>query len=122
MIRKQTGQSLVEFALLLPVFIILVVGIVDFGRVLYTQLELQLVAQESVRLGGLGETDGAIQTYVANNATRTDGLQVSISPSGSRAPGTYVTVELTYPEQVLGVLGTASIPYEVRASSTIRVE
>lgn len=121
--KKEDGQSLVEFALLLPIFLLLVVGIVDFGRVLYTQLEMELVTQETVRLGGLGQSDAEIQAYARESFSRDSSqLELTISPGGTREPGTYITVELSYPESFMQPLGAASIPYTIRTSSTIRVE
>ncbi|SDQ23034.1 TadE/TadG family type IV pilus assembly protein [Virgibacillus salinus] len=125
MIKNEDGQSLVEFALILPILLMLVVGIFDFGRVLYTHLQLELITQESVRIAGLGQGDEAVRTYAQNNfdiGELTD-LGIDISPEEpNRSSGEYVTVTLTYPEEFLNVLGDAAIPYTVKTSSTIRVE
>ncbi|WP_085504922.1 TadE/TadG family type IV pilus assembly protein [Thalassobacillus devorans] len=125
MVRKEDGQSLVEFALVLPLLLLLVVGIFDFGRVLYTHLQMELVAQEAVRLGGLGLGDEAIKSYAAErfHAGDVEKLNVTVTPSAAeRSSGDYVKVTLTYPETLLQPLGNASIPYTVTTSSTIRVE
>lgn len=125
MVKKEDGQSLVEFALALPILLLLVVGMIDFGRILYIHLQLELVTQESVRLGGLGQEDEAIRAYAANHFIAGDSskLDVSITPSGStRKTGDYMTVSISYPESFLQPLGNASIPYMVETSSTIRVE
>lgn len=94
--KKEDGQSLVEFALALPLILMLLVGVIDFGRVIHTHLQLELVTQEAVRLGGLGETDEVIRTYAKNQFSAGDSSQltVNISPSGVRQSGTYVTVTL----------------------------
>lgn len=39
--RKTRGQALVEFVLILPVFLLLVFGAIDFGRILYEKYRLQ---------------------------------------------------------------------------------
>ncbi|WP_249870299.1 TadE/TadG family type IV pilus assembly protein [Oceanobacillus saliphilus] len=124
MIRKQDGQSLVEFALILPILLMLLVGIVDFGRILYTHLHLEMVAQESVRIGGLGQSDKEIRIYAMNQFHGDESkLQVAITPGDSvRKAGDYITVTLSYPEEFMNVLGDAAIPYTVRTNSTIRVE
>ncbi|MGJ9457687.1 TadE/TadG family type IV pilus assembly protein [Oceanobacillus sp. CF4.6] len=124
MIRKQDGQSLVEFALILPILLMLLVGIFDFGRILYTHLQLEMVAQEAVRIGGLGQGDEDIRTYAM---TQFNGdaskLEVSVTPGESvRKAGDYVTVTIAYPEEFMNVLGEAAIPYTVKTDSTIRVE
>ncbi len=50
MIKDQKGQSLVEFALVIPVFLLLILFIVDLGRVAYTYTALHFTVQETVRL------------------------------------------------------------------------
>jgi Flp pilus assembly protein TadG len=47
--RRQRGQSLVEFAIVLPVFMFLLMGIVDFGRVVWAQNSLAAAAREAAR-------------------------------------------------------------------------
>lgn len=39
--RKTRGQALVEFVLILPVFLLLVFAAIDFGRILYEKYRLQ---------------------------------------------------------------------------------
>ncbi|MCM3790385.1 pilus assembly protein [Domibacillus indicus] len=124
MVRKEDGQSIVELALALPIVLLLLVGIIDFGRVMFIHLNLELIAQESVRLGGLGRSDEEIRAYAQDRVSLEDPsrLAVNITPSGIRKSGTYVTVELTYPENLLEPLGDLAIPYTIKTSSTIRVE
>ena len=45
-----TGQSLVEFALVLPVFILLLFGLLDVGRYVYMNSVLSQAAREGARL------------------------------------------------------------------------
>ncbi|MFC2947311.1 TadE/TadG family type IV pilus assembly protein [Virgibacillus sediminis] len=125
MIRKQDGQSMVEFALVLPILLLLLVGIFDFGRIYYTHLELEMVSQETVRMGGLGRSDAEIRTYAQErfNAEDPSQLLVTVSPGETaRKAGDYVTVTLEYPESFMDVLGKASIPFTLSSDSTIRVE
>ncbi|SFE96603.1 TadE/TadG family type IV pilus assembly protein [Alteribacillus iranensis] len=121
--KREDGQSLVEFALVLPLILLLIVGIVDFGRVLYTQQQLELITQEAVRLGGFGESDTTIRTYIREhfNAGDSSALTITITPS-RRDPGDYITVHVAYPADLLTLLGEYSIPYTIETSSTIRVE
>ena len=44
------GQALVEFALILPILILLLVGIFDFGRAIYAFNTVNNAARESVRV------------------------------------------------------------------------
>lgn len=125
MARREEGQSLVEFALILPLLLLLLVGIFDFGRIFYTHLHLELITQESVRMGGLGQNDETIRSHIHEQFTMGDSgqLKIKISPSeGSRKSGEYMTVEITYPDKFFNVLGGAAISYDIKTKSTIRVE
>ena len=48
--RKSRGQTLVEFALILPIFVLLLVGIFDFGRAIYAYNTISNAAREAVRV------------------------------------------------------------------------
>jgi hypothetical protein len=47
--RHPRGQALVEFALILPVFVLLIVGIFDFGRVVWATTSVTNAAREAAR-------------------------------------------------------------------------
>lgn len=126
MIKEQKGQSLVEFALLLPLLLLLICGVVDLGRLLFAYVSLNMTAQEAVRLGGLGQDDAEIISYSRNHVRVGDAseLQVTISPGQStRKSGGNITVTLTYSLPLVTPLMTKIIPDPVlSANSTIRVE
>jgi Flp pilus assembly protein TadG len=48
-VRSQRGQSIVELALLLPLFLIVILGIIEVGRLWWTQQALTNAAREGVR-------------------------------------------------------------------------
>ena len=47
--KSEKGQAAVEFALVLPILLMLIFGIIDFGRVLYTKSALTSLSQEAAR-------------------------------------------------------------------------
>ena len=99
LIRDKRGQALVELALVVPVLLTLVLGIVEFGRVFSVYMTIQHAAREGVRLGILGATDAEIIGRVqANSATLDLGkMSVNVSPGASlRTPGTIMTVSVAY--------------------------
>lgn len=49
--RTERGAAAVEFALLLPVLVLLIGGIVDYGRYFFTQVQLSNAAREGARAG-----------------------------------------------------------------------
>ncbi len=51
--RGRSGQAVVEFALVLPVFVLLVFGAIEFGRAYYSLHLLTNAAREGARRGSL---------------------------------------------------------------------
>src|ERR1039458_5924651 len=67
---RERGAAAVEFALLLPVLLLLVFGIVDFGRALNAQITLTQAAREGVRLAALGQPNVVSSTQAAATGIR----------------------------------------------------
>ncbi len=55
--QGQPGQALVEFALVLPILLLLAVGIMDFGRALFVYSEVSNAAREAVRFAAVNPGD-----------------------------------------------------------------
>jgi Flp pilus assembly protein TadG len=49
--RSSRGQALVEFALILPIFVLVLVGIFDLGRAVYSFNTISNASRQAVRLG-----------------------------------------------------------------------
>jgi Flp pilus assembly protein TadG len=49
--KQNKGQALVEFALVLPIFLIVVFGIIDFGRILHSWASLNNQCVNAARAG-----------------------------------------------------------------------
>ena len=58
--RRERGQSLVEFALVLPILLMLLCGIIDFGWVYYNQIALSNAAREGARYAVIHYDDKGI--------------------------------------------------------------
>ncbi len=56
------GQTLVEFALILPVLTVLIFGIVDVARLYNAWVTMQGAAREAARYGVTGRTDCAVSS------------------------------------------------------------
>lgn len=59
---RSRGQSLVEFALVFPIFVLLVFGLIDLGRFAYLNSTISQAAREAARVGAVeaswvGKTD-----------------------------------------------------------------
>lgn len=125
--RKHKGQATLELALVLPIILIMFCAIVDFGRVLHTKEQLNLVAQEAVRLGGLGKSDSEVAAYVVDKTDLKDKdtLKFSFTPEyAGRKSGDYLTLKITYEIKYITPLMNIFLPSPliVDAQSTIRVE
>lgn len=51
--RKAHGQSLVEFALVLPIFLLLIFGLIDMGRFVYMNSTISQAAREATRVAAV---------------------------------------------------------------------
>lgn len=69
--RRERGQAMVEFALLLPLFLIVIFIAVDFGVGLSRWVVLTNATREGARLGVTGVSSNEVQIKTASS---TDGL------------------------------------------------
>jgi hypothetical protein len=127
MVRNENGQSLVEMALVLPVMLMLLLGIFDFGRIFYSYIHLNLASQESVRLAGLGKSDSEVKQFAKDyiHVGSPSQLDVDVSPGDTiRGPGDYVTVKLSLPFTIITPFLSSVVPSPllINTESTIRVE
>jgi Flp pilus assembly protein TadG len=103
-LREQRGASAVEFAFIVPLLIVLVLGIAEFGRAFQVQGTLSAAAREGVRAMALQNDPVAARNVVKDAAASLDpGLtdaQITITPATCPATGlgsTYVRVTIDYP-------------------------
>ena len=59
--KKEDGQAMLEFALVLPIFLLILCGIIDFGWMFYNQLALNNISREGARY--------AVVSTAADNST-----------------------------------------------------
>jgi Flp pilus assembly protein TadG len=134
--RRERGGSLPETALVMSVVLLLLVGIMDFGRAMYTYAFVAQLAREGARwtmvrgdqctlLDHCSAASSDVQTYVrglsegattASSITATATWQNVDCPSGSsgKDPGCAVTVTVSYPYHFLA----AFMPAVINMSST----
>ena len=55
--HKSRGQGLLEFALALPIFLLLVLGVIEFGRLLAVVSSVTTAAREGARYGSASGSD-----------------------------------------------------------------
>ncbi len=104
--KNRKGQSLLEFALVIPVLCIIFMGIFDFGWILHRQITLDNATRAGGRRGAVGETTTNIKNQVVNSVyfpltaddvdvQVLDTSHVSIGDPNDRTPDNYIVVEVT---------------------------
>lgn len=111
--KTEAGQALVEFTLILPIFLLLLFAIVDFGRGFYTWVLVTNAAREGARVGAVQSDSATINTRIydsfCDNYPSSCGLdptKLSITKTnvqGSR--GTPVEIDLSYNFQFVTPIG-----------------
>jgi len=109
------GAAAVEFALVLPLLVLLVFGIAEFGRAYHLQTTLSGAARDGVRVMALQNDKAAARTSAksaASSLNLTD-AQIAVGPatcvvSGFGAAST-ATVTITYPMTFITKLFGASV-------------
>jgi Flp pilus assembly protein TadG len=105
---RDRGSAAVEFALLLPVLLLLIFGVIDFGRAINDQITLTQAAREGARLAALGYSTSSVQTRAQNAATGLSPVTVTVSsscPTGAGA-GVDAVVQTSYSFSFITPVGT----------------
>jgi len=79
--NSDRGAAAVEFALCLPLLLLLLFGLIDFGRALNAQLTLTQAAREGVRLAALGYPAAEVQARADAAAPELSGVSVTVAAS-----------------------------------------
>jgi Flp pilus assembly protein TadG len=78
--RRNRGNAIVEFALVLPIFILLVIGIVEFGYYFFVQHTLQYATREGMRLALVGgRLPGPGGTTLSKEASIIQTIQTNVA-------------------------------------------
>jgi len=148
-IRRRSGGSAIEFAILAPLLLIILTGVVELGMAAYQAMQ----AQTAVEAGILyaiqnGVTSPTAIGIAVTNATGTPGLTATPTPlvfcgcpsytagvgvvsqgancttvcgDGSK-PGTYVTVSAALSHSTIMPYLKLPLPATLTASATVRVQ
>lgn len=122
--RSEDGASAVEFAIVLVPLLLILTGIIDFGRVFANQISLSGAAREGVRAMALQNSPTAAKAATKAAApglspALTD-AQITITPA-TCVPGATVTVAVSYPASSLtGLLKPFLDGKSLQASGVMR--
>lgn len=113
--RRDRGQGLVEFALVLPIFLLVLFGIIDLGRYVYVANAFNQAAREAARYGSVEQWSYACPAGVTSPDRLTCTQQVARDRMAA-APA-YYTVTATCTTD-----GTTSVAAPAcRAGNLLRV-
>ena len=118
-VGEERGAAAVEFALVFPVLVLLLVGIIEFGAMFNAQLLVQGAAREGARemslTGSVTQAQSAALGVAPGLSPALTTADVTVSPA-TCTDGTDVTVTVHYDKPFLtGMFGT-TLPLEASAT------
>jgi Flp pilus assembly protein TadG len=120
--RGERGQAITEFAMVLPLFAILVLVCILFGKALYVYIQLTHTANEAARLAAVDFPSSGTNLCDAlkSEAAIPKGITLTISypDGGSQAVGEPVTVQASSDGSWVPVINVGTL----KATSTMRLE
>ena len=130
LLKDCRGTAFVEFGLLAPIFFLIIVVIMDFGRMMWLSNTVEHAATEGARYAAV---HGSNKATVATTQTITDlvrdraelippsdmNIEVSWTPTDNNNPGSTVTVQVTYNYEYLLVGFLGFDPVDLQVTSTM---
>lgn len=117
----ERGAAAVEFALVVPMLLLLLFGIIEFGKTMNTQATLSSAAREGARTMALSNDVGlaksAVQSAASSLGLTASAISVSPSTCTGAGPTQLVTVTISY-RQVFasGLVGRTGVDLTGKAA------
>jgi Flp pilus assembly protein TadG len=125
MLRRQDGQTFVEFAIVLPILVLLVFGITQFGLAFRNYIAITDAARVGARAAAVKRTSGpcaaattAIQSHVSANQWAQISSQITCTAGPNVGDQVKITIEYPYTIGLPGVSASG----DLTASATERME
>ena len=125
--RRSRGQAMVEFTLILPMLLLLILGIYQFGQTYADYIQVTNAARDGGRKALVSRSDAsgvADVVSTAKNATwwlDKNQMAVSVSPGQPWTTGQNITVTVTYPYSI-NLLGFVVASGTLKSTTTVRME
>ena len=121
---RERGSAAVEFALVLPILLLLLLALVQVGVIARDSLVLTQASRAGAREAAVQGTKDAVDAAVRAAAVGLDPDRLSVVATWSGARGAPVTVDVAYEAPVASLLAGWLLPSSVslRASATMRQE
>jgi Flp pilus assembly protein TadG len=109
---RDSGAAAVEFALVLPVLLLVVFAIIDFGRMYWEQVTLTSAAREGVRIAALGESNPTVvRSKTLGAAPGIDAADITVSLDGTTVTSTSPDGTACTPGEQVTVTATTDFSY-----------
>jgi len=119
------GQSIVEFALILPVLLLITLGLLDLGRSFYFQETITNAAREGARYYSLHPDQSGQAISIAVREAGALGPYITVTPSGPTVdPNTgdrYVSVTVQYNFKLITPLVQQLVGQNINLRATSRM-
>lgn len=120
--NQERGQTLVEFALILPIFVVVLVGIFDGGRLVFAYNTVSNAAREGGREATVNQTITDIQDRAAQHAIALDISAADVdvdfrTPGQPSTPGSCNSALNS--SAIFGCLAVVQVSYEYFAATPI---
>lgn len=124
---NKKGQSLVETALILPIIILLLMGMVEFTRILGSYLIVTHASREGARMASIGKSDEEVALSIKAKAgiLSASDIQVTLTPNDdARISGQDVKVSVKYKIVIYApvISGIIPNPLNMESNTYMRVE
>lgn len=117
MIAKRSGAALLEFAFTLPIFILLLLGVMEFASFFFTRNIMLHAARDAARSYAVGSLTAAEARARATELLPNQNFRASTSPSSSTEPDRWVEISIPVEDAALGdplnVLGQSNLVVRV---------
>jgi Flp pilus assembly protein TadG len=125
-IRNEQGQTMTEFALVLPVLALILFAVIQFGIVFNNYITLTDATRAGARKAAVSRQDpnrnSAVMSAVRSSASDLSSSKLSVSPPSSTwDSGADVTVTASYPYSI-SLLGLVVKSGSLSSTTTERVE
>ena len=107
-------------ALVLPLLLLLIFGIIDFGRMLNKQIALTEAARDAARVASFGGSAEESTAKATARATSIAGNDVRVSTTACSTPGQDAEVTLTYDFTFVTPVGLLGGGFDGKATLTGR--
>jgi len=115
------GAAAIELALILPVLLVMIFGIIDFGRIINTQMTLTEAAREAARAQAFGQS-AMTRAQLVTGTTDTTIFSSTPCPASPAAGSTAtVTVQQTYTyiTPIMGLLNSSATTKTLKATGVM---